>query len=76
MLILALVFLASGAGCYFIGSAAASAQLMIACAVLCNLLTVAGIAIFLFELMIAPWRKQGVEYNLVDVALDVYRKLK
>lgn len=50
MLILALVFLALGAGCYFIGSAAASAQLVIACAVLCNLLTVAGIAIFLFEL--------------------------
>lgn len=69
MLILAFVFLTSGAGCYFISSIATSASLLIASVVLCNLLTAAGGAILLFELVIL-WQEAS-ECPVVDADLSV-----
>lgn len=76
MLILALVLLTSSAGVYFVSvNFVTNLLLLQGCAIFCNLLVVAGIAVFVFELMILPWRERGSELTILDVLRDVKRKL-
>ncbi len=76
MLILALVLLTSSAGVYFVSvNFVTNLLLLQGCATLYTLLTVAGIAVFVFEIMILPWREHGCELTIFDVVRDVKRKL-
>lgn len=75
MLILALVLLTSSAGVYIASSFITNDLMLQGCAIMCVLLMVAGIAVFLFELMVMPWREHGCELTIFDAIRDVKRKL-